>query len=579
MSPAPHPLARPVGYVLVLAVLIGFILAAAFLFHEVTRSPRIIRVHFPEIATLGEGDPVVQGGVPVGKVVSIRLPPPHSPSHDAMVEIELFHHRPLAADARFLNFSHSLMGARKVWIVPGISPLPLDESRFRYFGGSTNRWAGWCRELDPIDFERREWVADSGWPFGAEELDPYYARARIVCDVSDTTNEQHRAILSSSERIRTSEFRLSPPTRFGERYRDDIARASNIQAILNANAVTFHTSDSHRRVKRVTFRTLDGRTLTVASRLYILATGGIENARLLLASSTDGRTAIGNNHDLVGRYYMDHPALFSGVFDPSESCPSLAYYSTRHIPNPAVEGPVTAGFNLDERVLRREGLLSAVVRLVPRPAYTTEPGWETKAVASARRITATVVCGKIPRDAGKHLMQAATGAASAAVMLAKAGLHAMRPNTRLALRSFAEPCPNPESRVTLSDRRNALGERAAHVRWITGEPEKRSVIRLHEILDEEIRNAGYGTLSNALESETSPWPPSQFGASHHMGTTRMHDSPLKGVVDRNCRVHDVENLFVAGSSVFPTCGYANPTLTIVALALRLADRIKRMSGC
>ena len=131
MSSPHHPLARPIGYALVAAVLVGLFLAGAFLTHEITRSPRIIRVHFPEIATLGEGDPVVQGGVPVGKVTSIRLPAEDSPDRDALVEIELFHHRPLAQDATFLNFSHSLMGARKVWIVPGRSPLPLDESRIQ----------------------------------------------------------------------------------------------------------------------------------------------------------------------------------------------------------------------------------------------------------------------------------------------------------------------------------------------------------------------------------------------------------------------------------------------------------------
>jgi ABC-type transporter Mla subunit MlaD len=126
VPPAPHPLARPVGYALVLTLLIGLVLAVGFLVHEATRSPRLIRVRFPEIATLGEGDPVVQGGVQVGEVESIRLT-----GSETLVEIELFHHRPLAQDARFVNFSHSLMGARKVWIVPGGSPLPLDESRIQ----------------------------------------------------------------------------------------------------------------------------------------------------------------------------------------------------------------------------------------------------------------------------------------------------------------------------------------------------------------------------------------------------------------------------------------------------------------
>jgi len=124
-----HPFARPVGYAIVLAALVGLFVAGAFLMREATRAPHTIRIHFPEISTLAEGDPVVQGGVPVGKVTSIRLPPEDSGNREALVEVELFTDHPLAADARFVNFSHSLMGARKVWIQPGTSSLPLDESR------------------------------------------------------------------------------------------------------------------------------------------------------------------------------------------------------------------------------------------------------------------------------------------------------------------------------------------------------------------------------------------------------------------------------------------------------------------
>lgn len=452
-----------------------------------------------------------------------------------------------------------------------------DESRFRYFGGSTNRWAGWCRRLDPLDFEARPWVADSGWPFGADELEPYYHRALAICEADDASigariEGQPSAWSLDPRLLDTRPFRLSPPTAFGRVYGDMIASSRNVTAYLHANATAIETNESRGAIRRIAFTTLDGKRFTVRSRIFILACGGIENARLLLSSASDDAIAIGNTRDVVGRYYMDHPALFAGTFEPHPGAPSAALYMTPHIANPARHTRHTAGVTLSPDVLAREGLLGSVVRIVPRPAYSLTPDWDSPAVVSARRAASAVATRKRLDHSSRHLNRATRGAAATARSVLRAAHHAIAPQTMLALRAWIESAPAPDNRVTLSGRQNAVGP-MAHVRWKTGPAEHRALERLLEILDYEAQRRGYGRIRSLLTRDDSE-ARFQPGASHHMGTTRMHDSPAHGVVDRNCRVHDVGNLYIAGSSVFPTCGYANPTLTIVALAVRLAEEVK-----
>jgi choline dehydrogenase-like flavoprotein len=136
-----------------------------------------------------------------------------------------------------------------------------------------------------------------------------------------------------------------------------------------------------------------------------------------------------------------------------------------------------------------------------------------------------------------------------------------------------EQAPNPESRVTLMEARDRFGLRRAQLDWRLTELDARSVRRTAEIAADALGGALAGR-AQLLVSEADPWPETT-GRSHHMGTTRMHADPRRGVVDADCRVHGLANLWIAGSSVFPTCGYANPTLTLVALAHRLADRLQR----
>jgi choline dehydrogenase-like flavoprotein len=418
----------------------------------------------------------------------------------------------------------------------------LDRARTRRLGGSTNCWMGFCRPLDEDDFERREWVPHSGWPFDRVALEPFYRRAQTACRLGpfgyrgvDFAEPRRPEFDFPGARVETHAFQIAA-TRFGEVYRDELAAAANIDTWLHANVVSIDPQRDTGRVERLRVRVLDGAEFTVRPRAVVLATGGIENARLLLASNGVEAAGLGNRHDLVGRYFMEHPHTHSGEFLPSPAAGPLGLYQLHR------RGPVEVLglLALSPAVRRSERLANFSATLAARPS-----------VGAFERNLGVVIAGM----AGGAVKPSGT--------------------SRFALSNACEQAPNPESRVQLSYERDALGMNRVSLKWRLSAGDRDSVRRSHEILAREIGRAGLGRVKPGLGDPSGDWPADVNGARHHMGTTRMHVDPKQGVVNADARVHGVANLYVAGSSTFPTSGSANPTLTIVALALRLADHLKQ----
>ena len=414
--------------------------------------------------------------------------------------------------------------------------FPLDAARSRCFGGTTNQWTGECRPLDAQDFERRDWVPDSGWPFGLDELLPFYGAAQSVCQLGPyayTAGDWHahgvRPLAIEGGRITSYAFQHSPPTRFGEVYRDELRRAPNVITYLGANVVDLETPAPPQRVSAVKVVTLAGRSFRVAARAFVLATGGIENARLLLLSDRVQPAGLGNGHDLVGRYFMEHIYLDAAAFIRAPSEAISDFYPSGHW----VDGRRVRGIlGLTPEVRRRERLTNYCGVIVAPSSRLT-------------RLGNTIARFRAP------------------------------PSPRTwELKTVMEQAPNAESRVTLGQERDRLGCRRSVLRWRLSSLDKFTAHRAHAILGEDLSRSGLGELRSSMGREADPWPASVRGARHHMGTTRMHADANHGVVDADCRVHGIANLYVAGSSVFPTSGAANPTLTIVALALRLAGHLQ-----
>ena len=353
------------------------------------------------------------------------------------------------------------------------------------------------------------------------------------------------------------------PLNFAQLYRRN-ARPERSTVYLHAVATGFDLDPTSAAVRKVRVATLSGAQLEVRPRAVVLACGGIENPRLLLASNVDRVAGLGNQHDQVGRYFMEHPKGPAGSIRVAAGAalPAAPYWSGRRLAGIRVR----YGLRLAEPVQARVGALNSYVLL--------EPAFTSVGVQTLRRIRS----GKLR---GRAALGAAVGAGRdvrevAALLRFRLTNHGRLPGVRL--QNFAEQPPIASNRVELSSRRDALGTPLARLRWTVSMEERRSLTLLHQALAEEVVDRGIGTLESPLlekDSDRTSWLPTR-DASHHMGTTRMGADPRTSVVDPSGLVHGLANLYVAGSSVFPTGGCANPTLTIVALALRTADEIDRV---
>jgi choline dehydrogenase-like flavoprotein len=462
-----------------------------------------------------------------------------------------------------------------------------DGCRSRFLGGSSNCWGGWCRPLDPWDFEKREWIAHSGWPFGLDELAPFYARTHELLklgphnfdpafwEAAINRRDVQRLPLTTGK-VRDTISQFSPPVRFGKVYRARLKHSQRVRVFLHANATEIETDWAARTVSHIRVATLSGRTMQVAAKIYVLATGGIENARLLLASNRVQADGLGNGNDLVGRYFMDHPRLQSGLIRFSREWSRNKLYDIKyHYMNSSVAAHgthIASQLAMTPEVLQQERLLNARVWF-----SSVFPG-EGSAGAQALFRCKQALLHK--EQAGWKLSHDLTTMLAHPVDTVGYGFTRLfQPRALIQGVKFqiiVEPEPNPESRVTLSpDQRDSLGMRRVRVDWRLGPQVQRTFDRTLAILADELRSSGVADVTLDPPIEGNGWPDSleKEGTWHHMGTTRMHDSPKQGVVDRECRVHGMSNLYIAGSSVFPTAGANFPTITIAALTLRLADHL------
>lgn len=476
---------------------------------------------------------------------------------------------------------------------------PLHEFRERRLGGSTTVWGGRCMPLDPIDFAPRDWIADSGWPIGPATLAPYYPRANRLCEAGafdycaeTALRADARPMIAgfvgrdfSSDRLE----RFSRPTDFGTRYRTRLAASLHIRVLLDAAVADIRLDPDGQRVETLDLRSPDGNGMTVTARQVVLCAGGLETARLLLASRSVHPHGIGNHHDVLGRYYMSHLAGTIGAFVPTGGRAAVW-----HGYDVADDGTYCRRrLALTEQAQRTHRIGNVVARLhhprIADPSHGTGP---LSALMLGRALVPKRFRGRLVDDANSGLATLLHHAANvareplaaarfAAGMLVGRRLAARKypsvvvvpTNGRYSLDFHAEQEPNRASRVYLGTDRDALGMPRLVADWRHTPGDVATVRTALALLADDLQRSGVGRFDydpDSVEVEMT-----RYGAypGHHIGTARMGTDPRTSMVDADVRVHGIANLHLAGAAVFPTSSQANPTLTIVALALRLADRL------
>jgi choline dehydrogenase-like flavoprotein len=440
---------------------------------------------------------------------------------------------------------------------------PNRSSRLHYFGGATMHWGGMCSMFDKIDFEKRDWVANSGWPISLDDIEPYYPAAHDILDLGAfewnenyflENNSNLKRLPINEKAIWNKIWHFSPPTRFGTKYRKDIIEATNVHLYTYAHVTDITATENVNAITQVTVKNYAGKSHTVKAKYFVLASCAIQNSRLLLANNKQAPKGIGNDNDLVGRYFMEHPEIKSGELWLNEISP-LRFYEQGN-------NKIRAELAMTADKQQALKVLNATISLMPLElSRKSLPAVTVYQQQDPRKAMDTL--GKYSTLDKRNFLQR---------MFAKSMFGSYGLFTR------TEQEPNPNSRVILNaTEKDELGMPQADLDWRLSSIDKKTVYEFNKLVGEEVGRAGIGRVKLKdwlVDESVKLLPQDASGGWHHMGTTRMSTDPKTGVVDANCKVHGIENLFVAGSSCFTTGGAVNPTLTIVALSLRLAAHVK-----
>jgi choline dehydrogenase-like flavoprotein len=474
----------------------------------------------------------------------------------------------------------------------GFPYFELDQARVRAFGGTSHQWkiklgddrlGVRLRAMDEIDFEERDWIPYSGWPFRKRELDPYYERAHEFCqigkysyDISDWKERGDEYVFPFDRHIvDTTIFQFTRKEILYRHYGELLSMCENIRVFLHATVGRIQMDENARNVEYLHVTGLHKKEYKVKARYYILAGGGLEIPRLLFLSDDIVKNGVGNDHDLVGRFFMEHPHLRSGYIVPNDIglIRKLDMYKI-HVSH---DVHIMAKLRLAEDYIRKHRLLNFSMAVYPRSM--SEP---PEVIKKTKSFLKSLIRGKVRSkkdftDLYAILKRDPTGIPGYLGRRSRAKLDAkyrQKINTPsvLVLNPMSEQAPNHASRVTLDNKRDSLGQRRIKLDWRLSEIDIKTILVAQKAIKSQLEEKGIGTM--VIEMKDYMPPVDLRGGWHHMGTTRMHNDPKLGVVDQDCKIHSVSNLYVASASVFPTVGYANPVLTTVALSIRLADHIR-----
>jgi choline dehydrogenase-like flavoprotein len=524
-----------------------------------------------------------------------------TPAHAALSELESVGEPSTAAQKRTRNTVH---GPSSFMWSPELQPFGV---RSRALGGATHVWAGKCAAFDRIDFAKRPWVPNSGWPIARDALDAYIDRAAHVLNLGpnvydtrlwDWIGAPRSVRWLDSEGLRSffwqfARSRLDRPDimRFGQEFAS--LKAKNIRVLVNATVTRIGLTEDGTSFDHVEMSTLLGARHRAEGRSAVIAGSTIENARLLLASNDVQPGGIGNSRDMVGRFLMDHAVARVGTFKPDD-IPSImrrfGLYGVRHSGRTHM---YMHGLAPTPDVQEREHLLNCAVYFTPD--RSPDNPWDalkrlirgknsyplrdlyfliSGGALVAKGVSMKAFSSHVMPDLLKRLIVDTTYFPNFVVdAFQSQGLpHKL---SAVWMEIISEQRPDPDSRVTLSNRTDRLGVPLPKVDWHINDDERRTIVRVSQMTRRLFARAGLPEpILEAWVNREMLQDAEIIDFAHTSGTTRMSRDPRSGVVDADCQVHGVRGLYIAGASTFPTNGHANPTLMILALAIRVADKIK-----
>jgi len=436
------------------------------------------------------------------------------------------------------------------------------------------------RPLDEIDYEKREGIPYSGWPISFDDIHPYYHKTDILFETNNGTPWDLEQDVGHFSRpgtgMQSVNFKLSPSELFEEKYPKLLREAENIRIILESTALEIRTTDDGNTVVDIRVSRPDRTEFSIRAKYFVIATGGLEAPRLLLLSQGNKTCGIGNDYGNVGRYFMEHPHFVSGTIVPTDR--ALFNGQSPYFFKEYAGVTQLAKLTLKQSLIKASGSLNFCINLSPGISDDHRLR-QSKGFDAVRVLRSHLAGGSLPNSMGTVSTDILKGLPLIAREGLRFGINKVRekfgnplPPKHFDLFYMTEQIPNPDSRVTLGEHLDAFGQPRLKLDWKVSAEDISNILESQKILGKQLEESGLGKL--VPDEYTDMPPPGIRGGYHHMGTTRMSDNPHDGVVDKNCKIHGLSNLFVAGSSVFPTVGYANPTFTIGAFSLRLADHLK-----
>lgn len=439
----------------------------------------------------------------------------------------------------------------------------LEKTNSIEVGGTSNLWHGVLAPLDKIDFEKRSWIQNSGWPICYNELLPYYKRAANLLglskfdyfqknNLSPKINKVLELMKFNKKILKNKIFqRPMPITQFKKILLKKLNNSQNCHLLYNTAALELVHGKS-KKINELICGNNKGKKFVIKANKFIICAGALETPRLLLNSKINNKN--------IGKYLMDHPmgSTHQIKFQKKQNANLFNYF------NESKNLMIKSGFTFTDDVQKESK--------IPNHCFYTKAAFFKGIDLNFDKVYLSYESIKKGKLSLKYFINIL---ANLRLVISILAIN-LRLKTRYTdLFFITEQTPNSESKVTLSEKKDIFGYPIAKVNWRLSNNDILSVSKVLNILKTKVFKQDF--IIEIKRASSNGWKKIYTSAAHHLGTARMSDSRLNGVVDKNLKVFEIENLFICDGSVFPTSGNANCALTISALSCRLADHLKNLN--